>query len=71
LLDLGLRLGKPPFDQGEQLAPIQLGSAGETDIKQRALEILALSKMNWNNTEGPVALSYNAIVCEARGSAHE
>jgi hypothetical protein len=43
-------------------APIQLGSAGETDIRQRAAEILALSKMNWNNTEGmsryPITLSF-------------
>jgi hypothetical protein len=43
-------------------APIQLGSAGETDIRQRAHEILALSKMNWNNTEGisryPITLSF-------------
>lgn len=43
-------------------APIQLGAAGETDIRQRALEILALSKMNWNNTEGlsryPITISF-------------
>jgi hypothetical protein len=43
-------------------APIQLGSAGETDIRQRAHEILALSKMNWNNTEGisryPITISF-------------
>ena len=25
---------------------------GATNIRQRAVEILALSKMNWNNTEG-------------------
>lgn len=43
-------------------APIQLGSAGETDIRQRAVEILTLSKMNWNNTEGisryPITISF-------------
>jgi hypothetical protein len=43
-------------------APIQLGAAGETDIRQRAIEILALSKMNWNNTEGlsrfPITISF-------------
>ena len=43
-------------------APVQLGAAGETDIRQRAAEILALSKMNWNNTEGlsryPITLSF-------------
>src|SRR3984885_180273 len=43
-------------------APIQLGSAGETDVPQRAREVLALSKMNWNSTEGisryPITLSF-------------
>lgn len=43
-------------------APIQLGVCGETDIRRVATEILALSKMNWNNTEGisryPVTLSF-------------
>jgi hypothetical protein len=43
-------------------APIEIGAAGETDMRQRAFEILALSKMNWNNTEGisryPVTLSF-------------
>jgi hypothetical protein len=43
-------------------APIQLGSAGDTDIRQRAIEILTLSKMNWNNTEGisryPITISF-------------
>jgi hypothetical protein len=42
--------------------PIEIGAAGETDMRQRAFEILALSKMNWNNTEGisryPVTLSF-------------
>lgn len=43
-------------------APVQIGSAGETDIRQRATEILALSKMNWNSTDGlsrlPITLSF-------------
>jgi hypothetical protein len=43
-------------------APIQIGAAGETDIRQRALEILGLSKMNWNSTDGvsryPITLSF-------------
>jgi hypothetical protein len=43
-------------------APIQIGSARDTDIRQRATEILALSKMNWNNTEGisgyPITISF-------------
>jgi hypothetical protein len=43
-------------------APIQIGAAGKTDIRQRAAEILALTKMNWNSTEGisrhPITLSF-------------
>jgi len=31
---------------------LEIGSCGETDIRQRAREILALTKMNWNSTEG-------------------
>ncbi|MES1242757.1 MAG: hypothetical protein ABUT39_14165 [Acidobacteriota bacterium] len=43
-------------------APVQIGSAGETDLRQRATEILALTKMNWNTSEGmsryPITLSF-------------
>lgn len=43
-------------------APIEIGSAGPTDLRQRAVEILALSKMNWNSSEGisryPITLSF-------------
>src|SRR5581483_9503631 len=43
-------------------APIQIGASGETDIRERAIEILALTKMNWNSTEGvsryPITLSF-------------
>ena len=43
-------------------APVQIGSCGETDIRQRASEILALTKMNWNSSEGigryPITLSF-------------
>jgi hypothetical protein len=43
-------------------APVQVGVSGETDIRERAAEILALTKMNWNSTEGisryPVTLSF-------------
>ncbi|HEV2594214.1 MAG TPA: hypothetical protein VGU01_03330 [Sphingomicrobium sp.] len=43
-------------------APIEIGASGETDIRQRASEILALTKMNWNSTEGmsryPITLSF-------------
>lgn len=43
-------------------APIQIGAVGDTDIRQRAIEVLALSKMNWNSTEGisrfPITISF-------------
>jgi hypothetical protein len=43
-------------------APLQIGSCGPTDIRQRAREILALTKMNWNSSEGigrhPITISF-------------
>jgi hypothetical protein len=43
-------------------APIEIGAANATDLRQRAVEILALSKINWNSSEGmsryPVTLSF-------------
>jgi hypothetical protein len=43
-------------------SPIQFGSAFETDLHARALEILALTKMNWNSSDGlarfPVTISF-------------
>lgn len=43
-------------------APLQIGSCGPTDIRQRASEILALTKMNWNSSEGvgrhPITVSF-------------
>jgi hypothetical protein len=43
-------------------APIQIGSCGPTDLRERAREILALTKMNWNSTEGqgryPITISF-------------
>lgn len=43
-------------------APIQIGAAGDTDLRQRAREILGLTKMNWNSSEGigryPITLSF-------------
>ena len=43
-------------------APIELGAAGRTDLRQRAIEILTLTKMNWNSTEGisryPITISF-------------
>jgi len=53
-------------------APVQLGADGETDIVQRAREILELTKMNWNSSDAlgrfPVTVSFakkvGAIVTE-------
>jgi hypothetical protein len=43
-------------------APIQIGLSGSGDVRERALEILALTKMNWNSSEGigryPITLSF-------------
>jgi hypothetical protein len=43
-------------------SPLQIGSCGPTDIRQRAKEILALTKMNWNSSEGigrhPITISF-------------
>ncbi|MGE3703541.1 MAG: hypothetical protein AB7G08_33170 [Hyphomicrobiaceae bacterium] len=43
-------------------APLQIGSCGQTDIRERATEILALTKMNWNSSEGigrhPITISF-------------
>ena len=43
-------------------APLQIGSAGETDLRERAQEILALSKVDWNSTDGvsrhPITVSF-------------
>lgn len=43
-------------------APVEIGTAGPSDMRQRATEILALSKMNWNTSEGlsryPITLSF-------------
>jgi hypothetical protein len=43
-------------------APLQIGSCGSTDIRLRAQEILALTKMNWNSSEGigrhPITISF-------------
>jgi hypothetical protein len=43
-------------------APLEIGSAFETDIPERAKEILALTKVNWNNADGigryPITLTF-------------
>jgi hypothetical protein len=51
------RISRPPYS-----APLQIGSCGPTDIRERAREILALTKMNWNSSEGigrhPITISF-------------
>jgi hypothetical protein len=43
-------------------APLEIGSCGKTDIRERAREVLALTKMNWNSSEGlgrfPITVSF-------------
>lgn len=43
-------------------APIQIGSCGPTNMRERGREILALTKMNWNSSEGmsryPITISF-------------
>lgn len=43
-------------------APLEIGSANETDLRERSREILMLTKMSWNNAEGmsrfPVTISF-------------
>jgi hypothetical protein len=43
-------------------APLEIGVAGETSIQDRAKEVLALTKMNWNSAEGigrhPITMSF-------------
>jgi hypothetical protein len=43
-------------------APLEIGSCGTTDIRERARELLALTKMNWNSSEGlgryPITISF-------------
>jgi hypothetical protein len=43
-------------------SPLQIGSLKPTDLEERAREILALTKMNWNSAEGvgrnPITISF-------------
>jgi len=43
-------------------APLQIGTCGPTDIRERAREILALTKMDWNSSDGigrhPITVSF-------------
>lgn len=58
-------------------APIEIGSAGETNFEDRAREILALSKMNWNSSDGiarlPITLMFakrvGELMCELSDNA--
>ncbi|WOF74442.1 hypothetical protein QMT40_002094 [Parvibaculaceae bacterium PLY_AMNH_Bact1] len=49
-------------------APIEMGSAIPTDMEERAREILALTKMNWNSSDGigslPITLLFARRVGE-------
>jgi hypothetical protein len=45
-------------------APIQIGSAGDTDIEARARKILTLSKMNWNSSDGITRLPVTLVCTE-------
>src|SRR3546814_15248295 len=44
-------------------APLHLGSCGPTDIRQRAAEILSLTKLNWHSSTGlgrsPIPVSFD------------
>jgi hypothetical protein len=48
-------------------APIQIGSAGDTDIEARAREILTLSKMNWNSSDGITQLPVTLLFAKRFG----
>ncbi|WP_316158600.1 MULTISPECIES: hypothetical protein [unclassified Bradyrhizobium] len=48
-------------------SPIQIGSAGETDIEARAREILLLSKMNWNSSDGITRLPVTLLFAKRVG----
>lgn len=43
-------------------SPLRMAAANETDIAERAKEVLALTKVNWNNAEGigryPITLTF-------------
>lgn len=58
-------------------APLELGSAAATNIKDRAKEILTLTKMNWNSSDGisrlPITLLFarrvGELMCELSDNA--
>lgn len=48
-------------------APLQIGSAGATDIEARSREILTLSKMNWNSSDGITRLPVTLLFAKKVG----
>jgi hypothetical protein len=48
-------------------APIQIGSAGPTDLEARSREILTLSKMNWNSSDGITRLPVTLLFAKKVG----
>lgn len=58
-------------------APLEIGSVGATDMVERAKEILTLSKMNWNSSDGiarfPITLLFarrvGELMCELSDNA--
>lgn len=58
-------------------APLELGSCGKSDLVDRSREILALTKMNWNSSDGmarlPITLLFarrvGELMCELSDNA--
>jgi hypothetical protein len=48
-------------------AALQIGSAGPTDIEARSKEILTLSKMNWNSSDGITKLPVTLLFAKKVG----
>jgi hypothetical protein len=48
-------------------APIQIGSAGTTDLEARSREILTLLKMNWNSSDGITRLPVTLLFAKKVG----
>jgi len=46
---------------------LQIGSAGPTDIEARSKEILTLSKMNWNSSDGITKLPVTLLFAKKVG----
>ncbi len=58
-------------------APLEIGSASPTDMKERSKEILTLTKMNWNSSDGisrfPITILFarrvGELMCELSDNA--